>query len=78
MARTSSTNVSIRANQVTGNNAITSQSPGSESTIVFGASAASADFNGRLAFYSIGESLDLALLDTRVTALVNAIAAAIP
>jgi hypothetical protein len=29
-------------------------------------------------FYSIGESLDLALLDARVTALINAIAAAIP
>ncbi len=34
--------------------------------------------NARLAFYSIGESLDLALLDTRVTALIDAIAAAIP
>jgi hypothetical protein len=32
----------------------------------------------RLAFYSIGESLDLALLDARVTTLINAIAAAIP
>jgi hypothetical protein len=32
---------------------------------------------GRLAFYSIGESLDLALLDARVTALINAFAAAI-
>ena len=32
----------------------------------------------RLAFYSIGESLNLALLDARVTALINAIAAAIP
>jgi len=32
----------------------------------------------RIAFYSIGESLDLALLDTRVTALRNALAAAIP
>jgi hypothetical protein len=31
-----------------------------------------------LAFYSIGESLDLALLDARVTTLVNAFAAAIP
>ena len=29
--------------------------------------------NARLAFYSIGESLDLALLDTRVTALIAAI-----
>jgi hypothetical protein len=32
----------------------------------------------RLAFYSIGESINLALLDARVTALINAIAAAIP
>jgi hypothetical protein len=34
--------------------------------------------SGRLAFYSIGESLDLALLDARVTALITAFAAAIP
>jgi hypothetical protein len=32
----------------------------------------------RLAFYSIGESLNLALLDARVTDLINAFAAAIP
>jgi hypothetical protein len=35
-------------------------------------------FDGRIAFYSIGESLDLALLDARVTDLINAFAAAIP
>jgi hypothetical protein len=34
--------------------------------------------NHRLAFYSIGESLDLALLDARVTDLINAFGAAIP
>jgi hypothetical protein len=34
-------------------------------------------FDGRLAFYSIGESLDLALLDARVTDLINAFGAAI-
>ena len=34
--------------------------------------------DARLAFYSIGESVDLALLDTRVTNLINAIGAAIP
>jgi hypothetical protein len=34
--------------------------------------------NARLAFYSIGESLDLALLDTRVSALITAFGAAIP
>jgi len=34
--------------------------------------------NARLAFYSIGESLNLALLDTRVTTLISDLAAAIP
>lgn len=34
--------------------------------------------NPRLAFYSIGESLDLALLDARLTTLINAFAATIP
>lgn len=34
--------------------------------------------NGRLAFYSIGESLALAALDTRVSNLMTALAAAIP
>jgi hypothetical protein len=33
--------------------------------------------DARLAFYSIGESLDLALLDARVTTLIQAIDAAI-
>jgi hypothetical protein len=39
---------------------------------------ATAVTDARIAFYSIGESLDLALLDTRVTTLINAFAAAIP
>jgi len=34
--------------------------------------------NARIAFYSIGESLDLALLDARVTTLMSDLAAAIP
>ena len=34
--------------------------------------------DARIAFYSIGSSLDLALLDTRITTLYNAIGAAIP
>jgi hypothetical protein len=34
--------------------------------------------DARIAFYSTGESLDLAILDARVTALINAYAAAIP
>jgi hypothetical protein len=58
-----------------------SAAPGSASYYLFRVDRASGDFlwsNGRLAFYSIGESLDLALLDTRVTDLINAFAAAIP
>ncbi len=34
--------------------------------------------NARIAFYSIGESLNLAALDARVSALITAIGAAIP
>jgi hypothetical protein len=34
--------------------------------------------NARISFYSIGESLDLALLDSRVSTLMTALAAAIP
>jgi len=34
--------------------------------------------NARLAYYSIGESLNLALLDARITTLINAFAAVIP
>ena len=41
-------------------------------------SGLSAPTTARLAFYSIGESLDLALLDTRVTALINAFETSIP
>lgn len=40
--------------------------------------AANSLTNARIAFYSIGESIDLALLDARVTTLINAFAAAIP
>jgi hypothetical protein len=41
---------------------------------IFG-NVTAASTNARLAFYSIGESLDLALLDARVTALITAFAA---
>jgi hypothetical protein len=44
---------------------------------IFG-DGSSASTNARLAFYSIGESLGLALLDARVTTLIAAYAAAIP
>jgi hypothetical protein len=53
--------------------------PSSVGTFVFSRDpAAPAISDARIAFYSIGESLDLALLDARVTDLINAFAAAIP
>lgn len=57
----------------------TSASPDLANMLVFRRYAGSAlPYSGRIAFYSIGESLDLALLDARVTDLINAIGAAIP
>jgi len=43
-----------------------------------GAGSSSFPTNARISFYSIGESLDLALFDTRVSNLITAIGAAIP
>jgi hypothetical protein len=54
-----------------------SQTPRNELIGVFG-NGTTASSQARLAFYSIGESLDLAKLDARVTDLINAFAAAIP
>jgi hypothetical protein len=55
-----------------------SQTPFNENIEVFDRGrGAPTPSNARLAFYSVGESLDLALLDTRVTNLYNAIGAAI-
>jgi hypothetical protein len=57
----------------------TSQTPLNANISVFWSGTdASERSNARLAFYSIGESLDLALLDTRVTALITAFGVAIP
>jgi len=56
-------------------------SPSSLNYFVFAANnnnTAGSFANSRLAFYSIGESLDLALLDTRVSALITAFGVAIP
>lgn len=58
----------------------TSQTPDSGDIFVFarGPSSASLQINARMSFYSIGESLDLALLDARVSTLMTDIGAAIP
>jgi hypothetical protein len=60
----------------------TSEAPHNGNVLVFARNSATnvagLFSNGRMAFYSIGESLDLALLDTRVSTLMTDLAAAIP
>ena len=77
LSRSQSSNYSARFNGIgytTGTD--TSQTPLSENIHVFKGGSQYA--NPRLAFYSIGEAIDLALLDARVADLINAFAVTIP
>jgi hypothetical protein len=69
-----------RNNQTVSFTAVTSETPLNETLLAYRRIAAGLTeySDARLAFYSIGESLDLAKLDTRVTALITAIGAVIP
>jgi len=55
-----------------------SAAPDNLDTHVFRQGAGTSYSDSRLAFYSVGESINLALLDARVTNLINAFATAIP
>jgi len=77
-SRATSSAITFRSGNGSTTSNINSQLPTSNAIYVFAVNPGIAVSNARLAFYSIGESLDLSLLDTRVTALVNAFAAAIP
>ena len=77
-SRSSSASYIIRANSANYTATVSSETVYSGNVFVFATNPASLYSNSRLAFYSIGESLDLALLDARVTDLINAFAAAIP
>jgi hypothetical protein len=68
----------FRVASVSTSYAMTSNTPTSTNVHVFSRQSGGIPTNARLAFYSIGESLDLALLDARVTDLINAFGAAIP
>jgi len=83
LSRTSSTNLFYRIGSSTTAVSNSSAATDSETTEIFRSDRTAASFSivygaSRLAFYSIGESLDLALLDTRVSNLMTAIGAAIP
>jgi len=77
-SRSSSANFLARVGGQVSTATLGSQSPYNGNWCVFAGTGGSYKSNARLAFYSIGESLDLALLDARVTDLINAFAAAIP
>jgi hypothetical protein len=70
--RSNSSAVQYRFGGVTGTITQTSETPDSSDVLVFSRSDGFAT-DARLAFYSIGESLDLTLLDNRVSALITAI-----
>jgi hypothetical protein len=74
--RSTSTGFVIRSNGATSAElASVSTTPASGNILVFGGINI---YDGRLSFYSIGESINLTQLDSRLTTLMNAIAAAIP
>ena len=71
----------VRCSGTSQTNTRTSGAPINRNIWIFGSNTSGSlqlPTNARLAFYSIGESLNLALLDARVTDLINAFAAAIP
>ena len=80
VSRDNASSFTARSSNATQTISDTSTSPGSINYFVHGRNNQGTPnhWGGRLAFYSIGESLNLALLDARVTTLINAIAAAIP
>jgi hypothetical protein len=67
-----------RNNGQTASNTLASQAAFNGNVHVFKTNGSTIHSDGRIAFYSIGEGLTLASLDSRVTALYNAIGAAIP
>ena len=76
--RNNPSNFAYRVGGANFTSSLVSQAAGTNVVSVFSYGGATAYSDARLAFYSIGESLDLAALDTRVSALITAIGAAIP
>jgi hypothetical protein len=80
-SRAASTGYTVRIGGVNYPNTQTSQAQFNGNPLVFARGTTASPLSlstGRLAFYSIGESLDLALLDARVSTLITAFGVAIP
>jgi hypothetical protein len=76
MSRASSTSYSRRASNTNSTGSYSSSTPANANILIFARGTAGTPnlvSDGRLSFYSIGESLDLALLDARLTTLMAAL-----
>jgi hypothetical protein len=78
VSRSSSSEYTRRANSISQVVTSTSQTPYNGNLMIFSTTSGNFATSSRLAFYSIGESIDLTKLDTRVSALITAFGAAIP
>jgi hypothetical protein len=76
--RINSTQIEARGNNTSATVSNSSNTPRNEVLQVFSNSGGSNISAGRISFYSIGESLDLVALDTRVSNLMTDLSAAIP
>jgi hypothetical protein len=76
ITRRSDTSSSYRLNGVAADRSASVATLTNVDQFVFCATASSNFSSSRLAFYSVGETIDLAKLDTRVSALISAIGAA--
>lgn len=74
ISRTSSTNVNTFVPGVVASISLTSETPRDANIIVFGRDG-TPSFDGRLAWYSIGEAIDLSKLNSRLTTFFAAIGA---
>ena len=77
-SRSSAGSALFRVANATTSYTMASNTPTSTNVHVFSRESGGIPTNARLAFYSIGEALDLALLDARVTDLINKFAEVIP
>ena len=79
-SRTEASAYTYKCPQGSGLYPISSQTTESQNVLIYARNTppVSSFTSARLSFYSIGEAIDLALLDARVTTLMNALAAAIP
>lgn len=75
-SRASSSSISMRFSNTTTTASATSQTPFNENIFLFRFSTNAS--SARISFYSIGESIDLAALDSRVSTLMTSINSAIP